>query len=470
MASESATTSLVSLRDAVTEEVSATKGPLAPLITAMTFYIIIGAFAFHEYLKTPGHKSANSSHGDRGNLNNSGRSNRRGILQREYSPLDGSNTRDNSPSPSTSNNSPSQKRSGEMNRKKFYHHLLIALIIRIVFLPLGYMFTDHTQITSIVSWSLPNLSSAMAYSVLVLFFAQVVATVSGTPNTYSNLEGKLVKGSYIAYATIVALNCVIPVISGRYTLFSLWAILCGVYLALFISMLILSLRLMDLLKSSMNPSLLWRLMTMSTICCLAFSVRSVIYGWEAFIGFVGTGSRLFPNLTFWNGFFGRTVIGLICLECLPALVILIMMYKKTEDESAAQQQSASMMAQLEAGLRAQISPTIEGYNPVQQQQEGANAMPGMKKSLSANGGEAAAFRRPSLNQQHQQQQQIPVQPQQPYGGRFQRMGMPNLGTGASNNTMSRSMSGGRQETVSLLGDRSKSAQAATGNSTYGATK
>lgn len=182
MVSESTTASLVSFKDAVTEEVSATKGPLAPLITAMTLYIIIGAFAFHEYLKTPpGHKSASSRHGDRDNQN-SGRRIRRDTLRREYSPLDGSNTRDNSPSPSTSNNSPSQKRSGEMNRKNFYHHLLIALIIRIVFLPLGYMFTDHTQITSIVSWSLPNLSSAMAYSVLVLFYAQVVATVSGTPN------------------------------------------------------------------------------------------------------------------------------------------------------------------------------------------------------------------------------------------------------------------------------------------------
>ncbi len=68
-------------------------------------------------------------------------------------------------------------------------YLLYSLILRIFFLPFGYFFTDTEQITSIVSWTLPTLSSAIAYTTLILFYAPSVATSNGRPSFFAKYEG-----------------------------------------------------------------------------------------------------------------------------------------------------------------------------------------------------------------------------------------------------------------------------------------
>lgn len=456
------TDSLSSLEKELSAQFMAARGPLAPLITTTTLYIFAAVVAFIEYRGASANlsNSANQNDGD-GTMNGRGRRVRRASLkQHEDSPLDGGREGSSSPFASNATSSPSFKSNGEMSRRQFYSYLFYSLILRIFFLPFGYFFTDTEQITSIVSWTLPTLSSAVAYTILILFYAQVVATSNGRPSSFDKYEGLVVKGAYITYAAIVALNCVIPVLSGRFLLLTVWVVLCGIYLSLFLSMIINVLQMMNLLKGSMNAALGCRLVTMSSICCVAFMIRSVIYGWEAYAGFMGGGARLLPDITYWNGVFGRTVLGYLLLEWFPALTALLLMHRKEKEVPAAEQSDSAFM-QLESGVGmgaviGQLSPLMDSIQPINT--EGVAAISGgsgVKRSMSASGGVAPPFRRQSPMQQNQNQQ---------------RMLGPTLTSSSGGNAMSRSMSGGRPETKSLLGDKSQSAQASSSNpaSLYGA--
>lgn len=448
------TVSLSSLEEDISAQFDVIRGPLAPLITSTTLYIFVAIITFIEYRSASSkltNSNSNNHRGDDGAMDSRGRRvNRLSLKQHESSPSDG---REGSNSPFTSRSSHSFKATGEVNRKHFYAYLLFSFIMRVICLPLFYIFTDVEQITSIVSWTLPTLSSALAYLILILFYAQVVATASGRSNPLDKYEGVIVKVSYITYAAIVALNCVIPVLSGKVLLITLWGVLCGIYLILFLSMTTNIVNLMSLLKGNIRATLGCRLIMMSTICCVAFISRSVIYGWEAYAGIMGCG-KLFPDLSFWNGVFGRTALGYLSLEWFPGLMALLLMHQRHEEAPAVEHSHSNLM-QLEAGIGmgvgvgvGQLSPLIDPIQPnVADGAAATSSGTGVKRSISVNAG------RPSQNQQ-------------------QRTVMHKSATASvGGRVMSRSMSSGRPaETKSLLRDKSDSAMTSTSNpiSAFGA--
>eukprot|EP00979_Chaetoceros_neogracilis_P009046 scaffold2039_cov255-Chaetoceros_neogracile.AAC.3 len=391
------TVSLSSLEEDISAQFDVIRGPLAPLITSTTLYIFVAIITFIEYRSASSkltNSNSNNHRGDDGAMDSRGRRvNRLSLKQHESSPSDG---REGSNSPFTSRSSHSFKATGEVNRKHFYAYLLFSFIMRVICLPLFYIFTDVEQITSIVSWTLPTLSSALAYLILILFYAQVVATASGRSNPLDKYDGVIVKVSYITYAAIVALNCVIPVLSG---------------------------------KGNIRATLGCRLIMMSTICCVAFISRSVIYGWEAYAGIMGC-------------------------EWFPGLMALLLMHQRHEEAPAVEHSHSNLM-QLEAGIGmgvgvgvGQLSPLIDPIQPnVADGAAATSSGTGVKRSISVNAG------RPSQNQQ-------------------QRTVMHKSATASvGGRVMSRSMSSGRPaETKSLLRDKSDSAMTSTSNpiSAYGA--
>ena len=351
------------------------------------------------------------------------------------------------------------------------------------------------QITSIVAQTLPTLASALAYTILILFYAQVTLTASGRPRVFDAIEAFVARGSYAVYALLVGLNCVIPVITGEILTYTLWGLLSIVYLGLFVGMTYFGIRMMIILRSSMTGVLGCRLMGMSTVCCIAFLLRSITYGGEVYAG-ISKVDMLLPPLPFWDGEFGRKVVGYLALEWLPNLFVLVLMRGRKNgngessepsssdaNASASASASANAVVQMEGGMQqmqGQLAPLRVDqqqqqylYQQVQggqgqsqglgqfqfQQQDGKRERGegivggGINRSYSANGGVAIPFAngRPSV-----------MQPNQP------RMNLSGGVVNANSSTMRRSTSGGRPEVVSLLGDRSQSAQASMTTPSYGA--
>lgn len=360
------------------------------------------------------------------------------------------------------------KANGELNRRLFYKYLLLSQIFRLVLLPLSYVFPSTYQITSIVSQTLPTLSSALSYIILVLFYAQVAITASGGANGgvptgpgigmsgNGNVNGSTsASGSstgrgifylehidwilsrlvYAGYALIVALNCVIPILTGEVLELLIWIILCVMYIVLFITMSFYGSQIMTMLGGNMGDGLGCRLLSMSTICCIGFALRAIVYGWDVYRGISGCG-RLFPDLpTWWNGSdeveFGRNAVGYLTMEWLPALSVLALMHRGNR--------------QLGADESPAVGETLQ-YSPLaldqQEVKKSGNIASGVKRSYSANGGVAIPHARTTPYMQHHANQRVVAS------------------SSSSGGAMSRSNSGGRPtETTSLLGTKSHSAVA-----------
>lgn len=161
---------------------------------------------------------------------------------------------------------------------------------------------------------------------------------------------------------------------------------------------------------------------------------------------------LIPSLPFWKDDLGRTTAGYLILEWTPDVAILFLMHRKKASPPEIQDQAVN----LEAG-NGQMSPLSDQQTPGQMQHHQHDGKKGeisinagFSRSHSANGGVAVPSVRPTFSQQGQQ-----------------RM-ISNSGHNLT--TTSRSVSGGRPETVSLLGDKSQSAVVSATNlsSLYGA--
>jgi hypothetical protein len=432
-----------------TEEEIGKLGPLSPiLMISTTLYLISSIFTYIEFHSTnnPNATAANkdSLHAEYDSRGRRGGVRRNPIKQRGDSPVE---LREQG-SPHTR---PDPKANGEINRRLFYRYLLFAQLVRAACLPLGYVFVEKYQITSIVAQTLPTLSSALAYSVLVIFYAQVTMTASGGGIAFDLIQMSVVRGAYSLYAILVGLNCVIPLLSEK----NLFLILCGglsfAFLFLFISMTYFGLKMVHLLRSTVTKMLGCRLVGMSTICCIAFILRSIILGWEVYSGVCKAGT-LIPSLPFWKDDLGRTTAGYLILEWTPDVAILFLMHRKKASPPEIQDQAVN----LEAG-NGQMSPLSDQQTPGQMQHHQHDGKKGeisinagFSRSHSANGGVAVPSVRPTFSQQGQQ-----------------RM-ISNSGHNLT--TTSRSVSGGRPETVSLLGDKSQSAVVSATNlsSLYGA--
>lgn len=409
-----------------------------PLLLCVSAFLVASIFTYTE-IKNSSTPNTNAvtkesqieyeSRGRRGGVR------RLPIKSREESPVD---LREGSP-----RTRPDPKANGEINRRLFYRYLLHSLLLRTICLPIGYIFPETYQISCIVAQTLPILSSALAYTVLVMFYAQVTLTATGGTTAIEPIQSLIVKGSYSLYAVLVGLNCVIPVVTGKILFFSLHGVFCFVYLCLFISMSYFGLRMINLLRSNMPNVLGCRLIGMSTICCVAFILRSILFGMEVYSGLGKAG------VIFWDYLPGKEMVGYLVFELLPAACVLLMMHRKKTNASEAQDQAVSM----EAGIQGQVSPFIEtqghayGQNLQSEGKKGENiTTPGVKRSFSANGSTAVPFSR-----QHNQ-------------------GQHRMASNSGSNLMSKSVSNSRPETVSLLGDKSQIAVVSAANSSglYGA--
>jgi hypothetical protein len=406
-------------------------------------------------------------------------------------------SRDNSASPhlqgGSDMSSPSFRTRGELHRRLFYRFLLYSLLMRTICLPLGYLFFEtNEQITSIVSWTLPTVSSALASLMLVLFLAHVVATLNGRHDWGQGFFQQYISQSvYSIYATIVALNCVIPVLTSRILLLTLWGILCGVYLGLFVSMVMYTVSIMKMLSGSMPWVVGSRLIAMSTVCSLAFILRSVFYGWETYNGIVMEETEWISDQIFGDEMtFYRTVMGYLVLELLPVVIVLSLMHrKKMTRMDAVDSQMAGYgmdaqdaMMQLEAGTLtggSTLSPVLDS-TPEQPMNRnlsdgggggGAAAggshttlAGGVRRSFSANGGVAAPYLAKPARASVSHSQPLQAA-HHPMGGQSLKMMMGGAVTMGRGNAINRSASGGasRQhaETASLLSSKTDSVQASS---------
>lgn len=407
--------------------------------------------------------------------------------------------------------SPSFRARGELQRRLFYRFLLYSLLLRTICLPLGYLFFEaKEQITSIVSWTLPTVSSALANLMLVLFLGQVLATIHGKHDSEKKLlHHHVAQGSYVVYAVIVGLNCIVPVLTGRILLLTLWCIFCGVFLGLFVSMSMYSFRVIHALRGSMPWAVASRLMVLSIVCSLIFLLRSVMYGWDTYSSIVGEKTQGITDDIFGDELtFYRTVVGYLLLELFPAWIVLSLMHRNRssqqpeEDEVAARMdrnkfttmglgvgddaQGDSMMHLVESGTLGGISSTGGGTHeqspPILDSiQEPSPRHPyeggfggGVRRSFSANGGVAAPLLVKSVRGSISHSQ--PLQPAYPSYATGQQPRRMVGGIGMNDNDASRLVSGGtvrqqqqQQETVSLLvGSKSDGVQGSMSSPSYGA--
>eukprot|EP00557_Chaetoceros_sp_GSL56_P008668 CAMPEP_0176494750 /NCGR_PEP_ID=MMETSP0200_2-20121128/10280_1 /TAXON_ID=947934 /ORGANISM="Chaetoceros sp., Strain GSL56" /LENGTH=593 /DNA_ID=CAMNT_0017892563 /DNA_START=52 /DNA_END=1833 /DNA_ORIENTATION=+ len=409
-------------------------------------------------------------------------------------------SRDNSSSPhfqgGSITSSPSFRTRGELHRRRFYRFLLYSLILRTICLPLGYFFFEgKEQITSIVSWTLPTLASALASFMLVLFLAHVVATLNGRHDWGHGLfQQYLSQGLYSIYATIVALNCVIPVLTGRILLLTLWGILCGVYLGLFVGMVTYTVLVMNLLRGSIPWPVGSRLVALSLVCSLAFVLRSILYGYETYKGIVGKKTEWVSNQVFGDEMtFYRTVVGYLVLELLPVLIVLSLMHRRktTHPADAVDSQMAGYgtdaqvaIMQMEAGTftglstGTTLSPVLDSTQEPRTRNltdgfvggssggsgiggSTATSVGGVRRSFSENGGVAAPFVAKSARGSVSHSQPLQGTHINPLGGQSLKMTGGTTAVRSSDN-MSRSTSGGasrqHSETVSLISSKTESVQ------------
>lgn len=463
-------------------------GPIAPLVATFILYLVTTVFIFVEYQNTI-LSNNNASVLQRQEDSTASRRNfRRAANKRDDSTGLGtsgmSGSQNNSPHvPGES--SDGMKANGELNRRLFYKYLLQSQIFRLLLLPLSYIYPSTYQITSIVSQTLPTLSSVLSYVILILFYVQVAITaagggvtmgsgpagsgvggVTGNGNVHGNttasttstgkgvfdlvqIDRTVSRTAFAGYALIVALNCVIPILTGEALEFLIWSILCFMYMALFFTMSYYGSKIMMMLNGNMGDGLGCRLVSMSTICCISFVLRAFVYGWDVYRGLSGCG-RLFPDLPlWWNGSddveFGRNAVGYLTMEWLPAISVAALMHKGNKQHGADESAAA-----LEAG---QYSPLVldqQGQILQQEPKKSSSIASGVKRSYSANGGVAIPHARTTPYMQHHQSHRV----------------VASSSTSSAGGTMSRSTSGGRPtETTSLLGVKSHSAVAST--SSYG---
>jgi len=243
--------------------------------------------------------------------------------------------------------------SGDSTRKAFYKLIFIALVSRLVLLPLEafyfspaspYVHSENGMCTSspmcIVSRTLPDLAFASAFSLLVLFYAQLAGTAAGGgPRGLSSIlirKGLFEAFNAIIYGTyglLFLFTGIIPLI--QYNIFQavVWSMLCIIYLLLFVTLSYFGPVLVMLLKPSLarRSALACRLIFMCALCALVFLSRTITFGlaiWKADIRYThGVVPNLVIPLSSYGSMFGRDALGYALLELLPSLAILIIMHQ-----------------------------------------------------------------------------------------------------------------------------------------------
>lgn len=238
--------------------------------------------------------------------------------------------------------------SGDNTRRLFYILLFYALLSRIILLPLEGAYLGASLSASspglIFARTFPDLAFFTAFSLLVLFYAQLAGTASGSgPRGLSIIllrPGYFRNGNVILYVSYLILLCITTLFPGQLSrkVFQslVWLFLCVLYLLLFSALAYFGPVLVNLLRPSLakRSGLAIRLIGMCIICSLIFISRGVSFGAAGF----------FSDIKYRHGFipsaiinvnteseplvFVRDNIGYTLLEVIPSLAILFMMHQK----------------------------------------------------------------------------------------------------------------------------------------------
>ena len=159
----------------------------------------------------------------------------------------------------------------------------------------------------VVADTLPEMTFASAWTLLVTFFVQLVGVATGTTGTTTNPGMTIPLTAYIVYWMLVATyfwNSIATVL--------LYAVLCCIYAALFGTALYFFPRLLLLLYPSLirHSKLALRLSTSTLICLFVFAGRTFGFARKVVAP---------PEHVSWWWQYG-------CLELLPSLLLLIMLH------------------------------------------------------------------------------------------------------------------------------------------------
>lgn len=200
--------------------------------------------------------------------------------------------------------------SGDTSRSLFYRLLGIALLSRVVFIPIQNKCDG--QMIQLVAETLPQLMFASAWALLVAFFVNLVGTASG--GVSSNKPSLLIHiAVYLMYTIIVIWywwNDAAAVL--------LYALLCIIYATLFGTLVYFGPKLVTLLQPSLErqSGLSVRLITCCTVGILVFLLQAI-----SLARTVVTPSAQ-QHLLITYGF----------LELLPSTCLLIMMHPSSHNK------------------------------------------------------------------------------------------------------------------------------------------
>jgi putative Ca2+/H+ antiporter (TMEM165/GDT1 family) len=206
--------------------------------------------------------------------------------------------------------------SGDANRSLFYKLLGIALLSRLLFIPISvYCEGDMFQL---VADTLPQLTFASAWALLVAFFAQLVGTATGTVLVAASSSPRpsplIHVACYITYVILVILywwNDSAAVL--------LEAGLCCLYAALFGTLIYFGPKLVVILHPSLErqSGLAVRLVSSCSIGCVVFILKSISLGRTVVV----------PASTNPPWY----IYGV--LELLPTYLLLVMMHSSSSKET-----------------------------------------------------------------------------------------------------------------------------------------
>jgi hypothetical protein len=286
--------------------------------------------------------------------------------------------RDGAGGPSDGESKDSQS-SGDSTRRAFFNLLFIALLSRLLLLPVQAFFfspsshdihPDSGMCMSlpacIFSRTLPDICFASAFSLLVLFYAQLAGTASGGgPQglSYILTRRRLFQMAniivYAIYTLLFIFTAFVPHVP--YALFqtSIWSMLCIIYAALLLTLSYFGPQLLKLLRPSLarRSALAMRLITTCIVCaavffsrtvCFAIAVYDTDYKWAHGIVASSISSDAYRTQ------FDQNLLGYTMLELLPSVIILAMMHQRAPRSESSQSPSAA------AGT---TPPVGMGYGP-----------------------------------------------------------------------------------------------------------
>jgi len=223
--------------------------------------------------------------------------------------------------------------SGDSTRSMFYRLLLFALISRILLIPTeGIVGSDYWKF---VAKTLPEMTFASAWTLLVSFLVQLVGTASGTGiYTQPSLIIQMIAYGIYLVLTLVALHT-------HNAFVSVYAVLCFIYTILFGALLYFGPRLVLILYPSLihRSSLAIRLICSCIICVLIFAAQAVELARKVFSP---------PDDD-------SALIEYLLLELFPTVALLVMMFP-----SSRMQQQKSLIGSDNIVNGKEVSAFIDG--------------------------------------------------------------------------------------------------------------